>query len=976
MTHQFRVLLVTVLVLTFAAATEAQSRRALERRVFPQINLPAISNSEQAIANLGNRLPEVAQWYGMSTAEFARTLREDNSAWIDRHGRLLYIDTFPEPAGEDDSDSLTTVAPLPASQTFLLNSRPGSDRVIYLDFDGHTISGRAWNGGETVVSPPYDRDGDVSNFSSLEIDYIQKMWRQVAEDYAPFDVNVTTQDPGPDAITRSSSADLQFGTRVVITKDNFSGCGCGGYSYLRVFDDVGDYYKPAYVFNTSLVGAGEAISHEAGHNLGLSHDGSATASYYAGHGDGATGWAPIMGVGYYEKLVQWSQGEYTGANQTQDDFQLIQNYGAPLAADDHGNSNASATTLVASGDGINSSISNKGMINQRDDVDVFHFISGAGNYNISVMPAAYSPNLDISAQLFSEQGNLVASSNPISSLAATLTGTGLLAGDYFLMIDGVGEGDKLATGYTDYGSLGHYSISGTVPDGGGLGAPVANISAAPLAGYGPLIVDFDGSASSDSDGTITDYNWDFGDGNSAGGSSNSNVYYAPGSYPASLQVTDDSNLANTTSVIVTVYNQPPYAVATADTAFGEAPTTVNFQGSTSSDPDAPYGNIENWLWDFGDGGSSNQVNPSHTYNTAGEFTPTLTVTDDQGGTDAIALSAISITPSALIDQYAYGDVSGAGSSSGTINNSYYDDGSTQSIVEIISGGKKRSRYSYLEHSWFFSVQPGDLLSLQLNAWHSNSSDGDNMAVDWSIDNGASFQQITILENTYDAGTSSFMLPAGAHGEVQIRLRDTDRTAGHVTTDTLYVDEMFIRSEVSQGGEPPSAPANLSANGATSNAIDLGWTDGTSTEHGYLLARSINGGPWNEQYQTLGQNAESFTDIDLSPATTYIYRVAAYNSAGYSAWSNQGSATTSNAPAGNLSLSVSGYKQRGVQHASLVWSGSSASQVDVYRDLQLVASIADTGSYVDNIGGKGGASYSYVVCEQSTSTCSAAVTLVF
>ena len=121
---------------------------------------------------------------------------------------------------------------------------------------------------------------------------------------------------------------------------------------MGVFDYVGSYYKPAFVFNKSLVGAAEAISHEVGHNLGLSHDGvTGGAAYYQGQGSGATGWAPIMGVGYYKQLVQWSKGEYANSNNTQDDIQIIQNNGALLLADDHGNNQASATALASTTNG-------------------------------------------------------------------------------------------------------------------------------------------------------------------------------------------------------------------------------------------------------------------------------------------------------------------------------------------------------------------------------------------------------------------------------------------------------------------------------------------------------------------------------------------------------------------------------------------------------------------------------------------------
>ena len=97
------------------------------------------------------------------------------------------------------------------------------------------------------------------------------------------------------------------------------------------------YYQPALVF-TKGVGTGakniaEAASHEAGHNVGLSHDGTASVGYYAGHG----AWAPIMGVGYSKAISQWSKGEYSGANNKEDDFAVIGQNGLALRADDHGN---------------------------------------------------------------------------------------------------------------------------------------------------------------------------------------------------------------------------------------------------------------------------------------------------------------------------------------------------------------------------------------------------------------------------------------------------------------------------------------------------------------------------------------------------------------------------------------------------------------------------------------------------------------
>ena len=104
----------------------------------------------------------------------------------------------------------------------------------------------------------------------------------MSEDYAPFDIDVTTQDPGTAAITRSSSTDEAYGTRVLVTNSDPGVCPsgpCGGVAFLGVIDQIGsehDRLQPVWVFRSSLISTkniGEAISHEAGHNLGLNHDG-------------------------------------------------------------------------------------------------------------------------------------------------------------------------------------------------------------------------------------------------------------------------------------------------------------------------------------------------------------------------------------------------------------------------------------------------------------------------------------------------------------------------------------------------------------------------------------------------------------------------------------------------------------------------------------------------------------------------------
>ena len=212
----------------------------------------------------------------------------------------------------------------------------------------------------------------------------------------------------------------------------------------------------------------EATSHEVGHNLGLSHDGTSSSSYYTGHGD----WAPIMGAGYYRSVTQWSKGEYPGANQLQDDLAIMQNYGISVISDDHGDSNTAATVL--SGSNINAS----GLITTRSDVDVFQFSTGSGNVTLNVNPAPRGGNLDIEAKISDAQGNVLATSNP-AGLSASFNQT-LAAGVYYLTIDGVGTGD-----YSDYASIGQYSITGTLTASNGqppvaaAGAPAPGTPATP-----------------------------------------------------------------------------------------------------------------------------------------------------------------------------------------------------------------------------------------------------------------------------------------------------------------------------------------------------------------------------------------------------------------------------------------------------------------------------------------------------------------
>ncbi|NOX54097.1 MAG: hypothetical protein GXP27_06585, partial [Planctomycetes bacterium] len=221
---------------------------------------------------------------------------------------------------------------------------------------------------------------------------------------------------------------------------------------------------PAFVFNVSEKGVAEAASHEVGHALGLLHDGTSSQEYYGGHGSGATSWAPIMGVGYSRNLVQWSRGEYPDADNTEDDLDIIvtQN-GFTYRSDDHGDSTGAATYLGHLTP--DTDIAGDGIIERNTDVDYFQFSVEAGTVQLSIEPFYRSPNLDIEATLYDSSGNVLATSNPTDALDATLSQY-LTSGVYYVSVDGVGRAATAGDpGYSDYGSLGYYSISGALVPG-------------------------------------------------------------------------------------------------------------------------------------------------------------------------------------------------------------------------------------------------------------------------------------------------------------------------------------------------------------------------------------------------------------------------------------------------------------------------------------------------------------------------------
>jgi PKD repeat protein len=175
-------------------------------------------------------------------------------------------------------------------------------------------------------------------------------------------------------------------------------------------------------------------------------------------------------------------------------------------------------------------------------------------------------------------------------------------------------------------------------------APPANIppvaaANGPYAGDVGEPIAFSSAGSGDADGTIVTYLWDFGDGTTSSEPNPVHAYGSAADYSVQLTVTDDwgdsASSSTSASVSMPATNEPPTAAANGPYA-GEVDQPIAFSSAGSSDTD---GSIVAYLWDFGDGGTSTEPNPTHTYSAAMDYSVTLTVTDDWGDSDTSASSA-------------------------------------------------------------------------------------------------------------------------------------------------------------------------------------------------------------------------------------------------------------------------------------------------------------------------------------------------
>jgi hypothetical protein len=367
-----------------------------------------------------------------------------------------------------------------------LDSRPSAEAVVYLDFDGGLIQDPGWNGGH-----PLDARPAIANNATISVAGITQVWQQVAEDFAPFDLSITTIP------ARYDAAPVGRRMRVIVTPTNSFMPNAGGVAVLNTFSrtGVGASFSPTvpcwvftlYGYTTTHIA--NIASHEIGHTMGLRHDGLSVApglgaaEYYDGHGSDATSWGPIMGTPYGKAITQWSKGEYFRASNMEDDLALITSAvnGLSLVSDDVGDDASSATLLPDTG-----VIDVTGLIGTgQADEDWWLFESSGGAFSLSASPQTVGPNLDLSISLLRSDGVVLQASDP-RGLAASMERV-LAPGYYLIRVVAAQVGTPMVSppsGYTRYGSQGSYRLKGKfvfLPDT----APLITAEPPPLMAVAP-----------------------------------------------------------------------------------------------------------------------------------------------------------------------------------------------------------------------------------------------------------------------------------------------------------------------------------------------------------------------------------------------------------------------------------------------------------------------------------------------------------
>ena len=351
-----------------------------------------------------------------------------------------------------------------------------------MDFDGGVADRKSYAGspGEQLTVVGFDLDGNRTTFSPLEATQIVDAWEVVADMFSPFNVDVTTEEP-PSDIPQS-----RILTCVIIRSTDVNGnrlpipTGIGGYAEFNAFGQANNFLAPAFTLWESAgggigAGMGYVTAHEFGHNLNLYHHGlnppfSPRNEYYSGsiiYFDQSLTWCPIMGSCYYSDIAQWSDGDYYGANNPgQDDVAILMQQLGPRP-DEDANDFIDATITGAS------TFEAQGVIGSRSDTDLVRFTAvSTGMCEVVALPRNSTrltsflgsmASIKLGLRLLDAEGNVLDEDSPNDAITASVRAH-VTPGTYFVEVRGTGQDeDDNVFGFSNYGSLGKYHLSGRTP---------------------------------------------------------------------------------------------------------------------------------------------------------------------------------------------------------------------------------------------------------------------------------------------------------------------------------------------------------------------------------------------------------------------------------------------------------------------------------------------------------------------------------
>lgn len=860
--------------------------------------------------------------------------------------KSLPVDYDAKPvAGPQQQFSLATI---PA-----LNSNESADAQIYLDFDG--AAAMTWGSFNATTTPAYDTDNNTAAFSNSELENIQQIWARVSEMYSPFNVNVTTVDPG--------NLNNQETVRIIIGGNGSWYGSAGGVAYLGAFynsaSNVG-WVFPKMLANGNPKYTAEATAHEASHTFGLQHQSKYSGSTKsAEYNPGTSAKAPIMGNSYSATRATWWNGQSAVSSSTiQDDVSVLANSsnGFGYRTDDHGGTTGSASALDLDG----GSASGSGIIEKLTDLDYFSFTTLSGEITLSVAPAQYAGMLDAKITLVNSGGTTVASSDT-SALGETINAS-VSAGTYYLIV--ASEGNA--------GDLGQYNITGSVIASADYVARPTGLTA--TASGGEVDLSWIDHADNETGFTI--------ERSSNGGSS----YTSIGTASANATTYTDS-----TATIGTSYKYRIKATGSAEDSAYSTVVSVNLLADTPTGLTATStSNIQIDLeWNDVEGETGYRIDRSINGTTWTQLTEPEADEEsfsDTGltantkyyyrivavtgiGNSAASTTAFATTkppqptllvgtPTTAAIALSWKDVAGETGYriDRSLDNSSWSQLATTAanVVKYTNTGLSSTTTYYYRVK---AVGPGgdSVASDTLTKATMPTAPSDvyvyaasptSLKLSWADLLGESGYRVEKLAGTTWSQIGSDL----AANKVATTITGlTEGTSYSFRVTAINGSGTSTPSATAKGTTLPVAPASLVATATTARSVTLTWTN-VATEAGYRIERSPNGSTGWKWIGTTAADVATFTDARLTPGTQYYYRVRAFSEDGVGSVSSTSNATT---PASSLPVASSTAIAASKPSASVAATFTAALRTGGYVPLKWNAVKGSTGYRIERSTAKSG-----------------------